>query len=108
LIRELLIFDWLRCGHHFLPDHFEQGPIAVYKKQLWKNMPLKLAGVYDYKSRDEFFKQGVFMQFSGSLLQEISLSAEDETAYICFQPEREKTVFRLNSLILLPPSVLES
>ncbi len=108
LIRELLIFDWLRCGHHFLPDHFGQGPIAVNKKQLWKSMPLKLSGVYDYKSRDEFFKQGVFMQFSGSLLQEIGLSAEDETAYICFQPEREKTVFRLNSFILLTASVLES
>ena len=48
------------------------------------------------------------MQFSGNLLQEIGLSAEDETAYICFQPEREKTVFRLNSFIPLPPSVLES
>ena len=71
-------------------------------------MPLKLAGVYDYKSRDEFFKQGVFMQFSGSLLQAIGLSAEDETAFICFQPEREKTVFRLNSFILLAASVLES
>jgi len=108
MIRELLIFDWLRCGHHFLPGHFEQGPIVDNKKYLWKNLPLKLEGVYDYKSRDEFFKQGVFMQFSGSLLQEIGLSAEDETAYVCFQPERENTVFRLNRIMLIPASFLEA
>ena len=108
LIRELLVFDWLRCGHHFLPEHFEHESIADNKKYLWKNMPLKLEGIYDYKSRDEFFKQGVFMQFSGNLLQEIGLSAAGETGFVCFLPERENTVFRLNRFMLIPASVLES
>ena len=108
LIRELLIFDWLRCGHHFLPPHFEQEPIAKQRKLIWKQMGLNWEGVYDYKSRDEFFKQGVFVRFSGELLQEIRLSDDGKTAYVCFQAEREDKVFKFNRFVLIPESVLGS
>jgi radical SAM superfamily enzyme YgiQ (UPF0313 family) len=102
LSKELLIFDWLRCGHHFLPDHFETEPVVKNRNFLWKNMEQNLEGIYDYKTRDEFFKQGVFFRFSGRLLQETGLSDAGEAAYVCFRPKRENTVFRLNSFILLP------
>jgi len=106
LIRELLIFDWLRCGHHFLPLHFEQEPIARQRKLIWKQMPLNWEGVYDYKSRDEFFKQGVFVSFSGEFLQEIGLSDDDKAAYVCFQADRENTVFKCNRFLLIPGTIL--
>ena len=94
LFRELLVFDWLRCGHHFLPSHLERGPLAVQKKMLWKQMPQNHAPHYDYRSRDEFFKQGVFVQFSGRLLQETGLSDSGEPGHVCFLPARETGVFR--------------
>ena len=105
MIKELLIFDWLRCGHHFIPDHFEKESIAKIRKSIWKQMPQNWEGVYDYKSRDEFFKQGVFMPFSGEFLKETGLSDEAKTSYMCFQSKRENTVFRLNSFILIPVSI---
>jgi hypothetical protein len=104
LLRELLIFDWLRSGHRFLPPHLEQEPIARYKKMLWKQMGQDYAGLYDYRSRDEFFKQGVFFSFSGEFLREIGLTDDGKTAYVCFQAERENSVFRRNSFLLIPNS----
>ena len=102
LLRELLVFDWLRCGHRFLPDHLAAGDISRLKKHLWKNLPQTLEGFYDHRSRDEFFKQGVFAEFTGSLLGAIGLANDDGTAVICFLPEREKTVFRLSRHLVLP------
>jgi radical SAM superfamily enzyme YgiQ (UPF0313 family) len=104
-IREFLIFDWLRCGHHFLPDYFAWEPLSKEKKNLWKQMPQNWEGVYDYKSRDEFFKQGVFLKFSGLLLREAGVSPDGEEAYVCFQPARENTVFRFNRFLLIPESI---
>jgi len=106
LIRELLVFDWLRCGHHFLPRHFEQEPIAKHRKLIWKQMPQNWEGVYDYKSRDEFFKQGVFVLFSGEFLKEIGLSDDGKSAYVCFQAKRENTVFKFNRFVLIPGTIL--
>ncbi|MBW2483852.1 MAG: DUF4080 domain-containing protein [Deltaproteobacteria bacterium] len=105
LLKELLIFDWLRCGHHFLPPHLDKEPIARHRKKLWQQQPLKLQGFYDYKSRDEFFKQGVFTLFSEELLQQVGLTAAGKDAYVCFQAQREETVFRLNRFLLIPASV---
>jgi radical SAM superfamily enzyme YgiQ (UPF0313 family) len=106
LIRELLVFDWLRCGHHYLPKHLEQEVLSDQKKDLWKRMPQNWDGVYDYKSRDEFFKQGVFVQFSGLLLREAGASPDVVEAYVCFQPARENTVFRFNRFVLIPESII--
>ena len=88
----------------FLPVHFKEEPIGENRRLLRKKMPLNLEEFYDYKSRDEFFKQGVFFRFSGDLLREIELSGDDETAYLCFSPERENTVFRLNRFVVVPGS----
>ena len=106
LVRELLIYDWLRCGHHFLPVHFEQESIARQRKSIWKKIPQNWEGIYDYKSRDEFFKQGVFAEFSGEFLREVGMSDDDKTAYVCFQAARENTVFRLNTFVFIPGSIL--
>jgi radical SAM superfamily enzyme YgiQ (UPF0313 family) len=108
LLRELLVFDWLRCGHRFLPSHLEQEPLSNCKKMIWQKMPQNWEGGYDYKSRDEFFKQGVFAEFSGQLLQEIGISDESDAAYLCFQPDRENTVFRFNRFVLIPESIVGS
>jgi radical SAM superfamily enzyme YgiQ (UPF0313 family) len=102
LLRELLIFDWLRCGHRFLPPHLEREPLVHYKKILWKNMPQNYEGLYDYRSRDEFFKQGIFAAFSGYLLKETGLSEDGQPSYVCFQSAREPSVFKHSRVLLIP------
>jgi hypothetical protein len=108
LVRELLVFDWLRCGHRFLPGHLEQEHLLMEKKNLWRKMPQNWAGVYDYKNRDEFFKQGVFVRFSANLLKEAGLSVDGEPGIVSFQAKRENTVFKFNRVVLIPESVLEA
>ena len=102
LLRELLIFDWLRCGHRFLPPHLQQEPLTHCKKILWKNMPQNYEGLYDYRSRDEFFKQGVFAVFSGSFLKETGFSDDGQPSYVCFQAARESSVFKHSRVLLIP------
>ena len=107
LVRELLVFDWLRCGHRFLPTHLEQVHQLLEKKNFWKQMPQNWEGVYDYKTRDEFFKQGVFVQFSANLLKETGLSDDTKPGYVSFQADRENRIFKLNRVVLIPENVLE-
>lgn len=102
LLRELLVFDWLRCGHHFLPAHLGEEPLASYKRLLWRKMEQNWEGVYDYKGRDEFFKQGVFGQFSGQLLHETGLSDGSAPGHVCFLPAREARVFHHSKVLLIP------
>jgi hypothetical protein len=104
LLRELLIFDWLRCGHHFLPDHLSGESLSREKKMLWRKMPLNWEGVYDYKSRDEFFKQGIFMLFSGNFMKECGLADDGKTAYVCFTAARENKIFNHNKIVIIPRS----
>jgi len=108
LVRELLIFDWLRCGHRFLPTHLEQEHVLMEKKFFWKQMPQNWEGVYDYKNRDEFFKQGVFVRFSANLLKEAGFSDAGKSCYVSFQAGRENKIFKFNRVVLIPESVLES
>ena len=108
LLREILIFDWLRCGHHFVPDHLERRPMSSHRKMLWSQMPQNWEGVYNYKNRDEFFKQSVFFPFSGDFLNETGLSDQNKGAYLCFLKQRENTVFSLNSFLLIPAFLVRS
>ncbi|MFC1844790.1 DUF4080 domain-containing protein [Thermodesulfobacteriota bacterium] len=108
LVRELLVFDWLRCGHRFLPEHLDQEHFFMEKKFFWKKMPQNWAGVYDYKTRDEFFKQGVFVRFSANLLKETGLSDDTKPGYVSFQAGRENKIFKFNRIVFIPESVLEA
>jgi hypothetical protein len=97
--QELLIYDWLRCGHRFLPGHLDIMVLAEQKKELWKRMPQNLAGGYSYQTRDTFFKQGVFARFSGRLLHLVGINAEEDHGYVCFLAARESTVFKHNKIL---------
>jgi hypothetical protein len=65
-------------------------------------LPQNWEGIYDYRSRDEFFKRSVFYHFSENFLKEFGLTEEKNAAYVCFREERENTVFRLNSVLSIP------
>jgi radical SAM superfamily enzyme YgiQ (UPF0313 family) len=99
---ELLVYDWLRCGHRFLPDHLDTVSLADQKKQLWRVLPQNLEGVYSYQDRSDFFKQVVFARFSGQLLEEVGIAPGNEAGSICFQAAREATVFKHSSVIFIP------
>jgi len=104
LIRELLQYDWLRCGHRFLPDS-----LAVYetieqprdvKAILYGSLPEEIEGVYRKGTRNHFFKKTFFMYMSSRGLQEAAISGAGKKGYVCFLLEREKKLYKFNKVLL--------
>lgn len=104
-IRELQVYDWLRSGHRYLPAHLESQAFRELRKRLWARLPQNWEGVYDYRSRDEFLKQGVFVQFSAAALRQTGHAEAGDGDILCFSTRREKSVFAHNHTLLIPATM---
>lgn len=105
LLLEMLRYDWLRCGHRFLPLYLqveleEEQPLAVRNK-LYQQTASELPGVFDQGSRNQFFKKGFFLRFSGEVLRELDLGQNREEAVVIFLPERESSLYRLHKTVVI-------
>jgi hypothetical protein len=106
LLIDLLRFDWLKSGHQFLPEVLINGmkqSLRATRDRLWKELPQNLPLFYDYRSRDEFLKQGIFCWFSRGALREVGLAVDsDGGGYVCFLPTLTKGVAKNKRVVLLP------
>lgn len=104
LFTELLRFDWLRSGHRFLPDHLDPALLGDNKKHLWAIMPQEYPPLYTQKTRNTFFKKSLFLQFSSDALRELNVTSDrkKEPGVLCFLTNKEKSVFSLNQVTLMP------
>ena len=102
LIHELLCFDWLRCGHHFLPGCIKPEGQEGLSRKLHREMPQNLQSLYDYRDRDDFFRRSTFLKLSGSAIKQIGLFEEDQEGVVCLSPEREQGIHSLQRVYLLP------
>jgi hypothetical protein len=105
LLLEILRYDWLRCGHRFLPLFLqvalpEEQPQAV-KNALYEQTATELIGLFDHGNRNQFFKKGFFLRFSGQCLRELGLRQDGEQAVIIFLPEREASLYRLQKIVVI-------
>jgi radical SAM superfamily enzyme YgiQ (UPF0313 family) len=100
LLHELLIYDWLRSGHRFLPDHLGPHLLREVKNQLWRELPQELLPFYNNAGRSNFFKQTLFVKFSGETLQELGLT-DGEEGVLCFLNEKENALLELHKVALL-------
>lgn len=100
LLQELLIYDWLRSGHRFLPDHLGPHVLKQTKDQLWRELPQELPPFYSSVGRSNFFKQSLFVRFSGETLHELELT-EGEEGVLCFLNEKENALLELHKVVLL-------
>lgn len=104
LIRELLQYDWLRCGHRFLPDCLGVYEAIENHQQikgfLYGRLPEEIAGLYRKGTRNHFFKKSFFLQMSVSGLQETGFSVVGRKGYVCFLLEREKDLYKFNKAVL--------
>jgi radical SAM superfamily enzyme YgiQ (UPF0313 family) len=105
LVLELLRFNWLRCGHRFLPeclmiqDENEQ-PLSL-KKKLSRFLPAKLEGAYDIGQKNQFLKKGLFVRFSEKSMIEFGYSDQTGNGYLCFLQEKEKTLYAFAHVVRL-------
>jgi len=105
LLLEILRYDWLRCGHRFLPPYLqveiaEEQPLAV-RDYVYQQAASELAGLFDKGSRNQFFKKGFFLRFSGQCLRELGLSQDGEEGVLVFLPEREASLYSLNKTVIV-------
>lgn len=103
LIRELICFDWLRCGHRFLPEQlcYREDAVDSLRRDLYHRLPQELDGLYSAGERKNFIKTSVFQRFSNRALQQAGLDPQTDPALVCFVNERESSVYRLNKICLM-------
>ena len=103
LIRELICFDWLRCGHRFLPEQlcYREDAVDSLRRDLYHRLPQELDGLYSAGERKNFIKTSVFQRFSNRALQQAGLEPQTDPALVCFLNERESSVYRLNKICLM-------
>ncbi len=101
LLRELLIFDWLRCGHRFLPDSLNGLDLATLREKARRGMPLEYEALYSARSRNRFFKQTVFYPFSGAACRFAGLENCCEGALVCFLAKSENDLYGFREIVSL-------
>lgn len=92
-IRELLIYDWLRCGKRNFPGclSIASENMRTLRDKLYQQLPTDILGLYSKKDRNRFFRQTVFYYFE-----------TPEPACFAFLQEREESLMRLQKAVLLP------
>lgn len=102
LYREILIYDWLRCGHHFLPTCLSAN-LKDIKDQLWHLLPDEIPPLYGSRERHTFFKKTIFFQFSRQLLNTVGFdkTTSGNVGYVAFLAETSG-IFTLSKTILIP------
>ncbi|WP_041916246.1 hypothetical protein [Desulfocapsa sulfexigens] len=100
LTRELLIYDWLRCGQRKLPVCLEKdaGAERLLKDHLYQQLPMEVPGLYFPKERNRFFKQTVFYRFSAEFFSELGVATTGPSCF-AFLAEREESLFRLQKVV---------
>lgn len=100
LLLELLRYDWLACGHRFLPAHLAPVPLKEIRDQLWQSLPADYPPFFAPRTRSEFFKRAVFAPFSGELLAALGWASPPDCGVICFLPEQEKSALQRQRAVL--------
>ena len=103
VLLELLRYDWLRCGHRFLPAHLhhDETDVDELRKRLFRELPAEISGLYGLSGRKLFFKKGVFSAFSRETLVHLGYEVNALRAILRFSPEREDSVNGLHKVELV-------
>ncbi|HSH13482.1 MAG TPA: hypothetical protein VLA15_07025, partial [Desulfurivibrionaceae bacterium] len=92
LIRELLGYDWLRCGHRYLPEALgATADLAASREALSRRLPLNFAPHYDYQGRADFLRKSMFMHLSGATARFLGLGAGGG-GMVAILPEKTDTL----------------
>lgn len=102
LLHDLLRYDWLLCGHRFLPELLQNQDFRKVKDALWRTMPDILPYYYENQTaRNKFFKRSVFAEFSSELKSIAGLTGKATNGIVCFLPVRTEGVFQHQKTIMV-------
>lgn len=98
---DLLRYDWLSCGHRFVPPHLEPLPLKETRDRLWRMLPEECPPLYDRLTRSEFLKRSIFACFAGPAIKVLGLRDADQAGIVCFLPGNESGVLQRLKTVLL-------
>ncbi len=107
LLLQILIYDWLRCGHRTLPSCLEpdwKERERSVRDMLYAQLPGELPVLYVKSERSRFIKGSVFWKFPGDSLHCFAFQGnvqQEENVYLVFLKEREKSLFKWNKAVVL-------
>lgn len=103
LIRELICFDWLRCGQRFLPEPlgYRGESLDQMRRGLYHRLPQEIKGLYRARERKTFIKTSVFHRYSARAMHHAGLEPRSDEVLVGFLNEREDKVLRLNRFLIL-------
>ena len=92
LLLELLRYDWLRCGHRFLPEELIIQPLSVLRDRLRQTLPQAIEGLFSSRTRTEFLKQTVLLELSAAAMTVLGL--REGAAFVALLPEQAGGVLK--------------
>jgi radical SAM superfamily enzyme YgiQ (UPF0313 family) len=103
LLRELLLFDWLRCGHRFLPKCFgETGESPVETRNFCQRSAAEeIDGLYDRRERGRFFRKAFFVRISPQLSHILCDEYIPQQPVLCVLAENDGGLQGWNRVVLL-------
>ncbi len=96
-ILEALRYDWLRCGHRYLPAFFGVGEEQSSKTLRSLIFSCEKKGLVNDTCNDErayCMKKGFFCEFSREFLNFRGYPAAGDRNFLCFVPAREEGLYR--------------
>ncbi len=105
LILDLLRYDWLRCGHRFLPASLEMGSEAESpartRDRLYQSMPEELEEVWPRGGKNQFFRKAFCLRLAAESLAIITGGAQPAGTSLCFSADREDSLFGFTRVVPL-------
>ena len=102
LIRELLVFDWLRCGHRFLPECLSRENLARIRNRARRYLPEEYPDLYTARTRNSFFKHTLFYPVSASAGAILGLENFSRGVLVGFLANSENGLYGLRAIVSLP------
>lgn len=97
-ILEILRYDWLRCGHRYLPRTMavrEEHSCKTIRKMLFHHLKEKTLTDNTLDEGIFFLKKGFLLEFSSTFLEEQGFVVAEGRHFLSFLPQREERIYRL-------------
>ncbi|MGX9727276.1 MAG: DUF4080 domain-containing protein [Candidatus Electronema sp. VV] len=100
LLLELLRYDWLRCGHRFLPEELCAAPPSALRDRLRQTLPEAIEGLFSSRTRTEFLKQTSLLELSTEAMAVLGL--DEKAGIVALLPEQTGGVLKHCRAVVLP------
>lgn len=100
LLLELLRYDWLRCGHRFLPEELGGTAQAELRDRLRQTLPQEIESLFNSRTRTEFLKQTSLLELSAEAMTVLGLG--EQAGIAALLPEQTGGVLQHCRAVVLP------